>query len=1426
MSRVLGRAGAIALVLVTLGAGGPAAGRPKPASDTPDVPAALAPWVGWVLHGHDAERCPPAEADTTTRCVWPSRLGLALDARGGRFEQRFRTFARTWVALPGSGERWPLAVKVGGKAAVVVEREGAPSVELEAGEHVVSGAFAWDTVPEALPIPKETGLLELSVRGRRVPSPHRDDEGRVWLERESGGSEPEVLEVLVYRRVTDEIPLLVTTRLELRVSGKNREVLLGRALPAGLVPVSIQGPLPARLEPDGRLRLQVRPGSHTLTIVARHDGPAAALARPEPGGPWSDRDEVWVFEARPALRVATVEGVPLVDPQQTTLPADWRSLPAYVVAKGASMKLVEQRRGDADPAPDKLVLHRDLWLDFDGRGYSVSDRLSGALSKSWRLEVDPPLELGRVAVSGRDQTITRRKDGKVGVEIRQGRLDVTADGRLPHAGAVPAVGWAADFHEVSGTLHVPPGYRLFHASGADEVPGTWIRLWTLLDLFLVLVVAAAAGRLFGWRWGVLALLGVGLALHEHGAPRWLWIVLLALEALARALASTRVAPWARRVRLGVLVWLVLVAVPFSIGQVRVGLFPALDEPGGRDSGILDQLAMQKEATVTLDVPSAGEQNAPSGVAQAIDGKSNVGQFELRNTDEESSKNVAGKKDKAGFKAQRKKGKESFATTTSDLNVVLQERVSNSDYQQYVRQVDPNATVQTGQGLPKWSWRDVPLKWSGPVEHGQVLHLYWLSPGANLVLSLLRVLLLALLVVRFGRLDERIWPRAPWLGVAAATALLLAPGAARADLPSEELLEALRARLLEPARCRPHCATSPRMALEVRGQSVRARVEVLAAAPTAVRLPGQRGQWSRVLLDGKPAPALREEGARLEIALPAGPHEVLLEGELADLEAVQIPLGLRPRRVEAKVDGWRLEGLHEDGVADDSLQLTRERKQPAAAGTNAPPPPLPPFVRVEREVHLGLEWAVDTRVVRLSPPEAAIVLEVPLLAGESVTTAGARVEKGRALVNMAPGQSAVTWHSLLREAPQIKLEAPRALPWSEVWVLDASSVWHVALGGIPVVHQQAPEGVRRPEWRPWPGETATIDVTRPEGLPGQTVTIDRSKLDLKPGLRATDAVLELHVRSSRGAQHTLVLPEHAMLQQVTIGGAVQPIRLEGRKLTVPLVPGAQEVRVEYRVAHGLGTSYTTPGIDLGAASVNATLEVQVPHDRWVLLCGGPRLGPAVLFWSLLLVLALVAYGLSRVGKVGGPAETPLRTHDWLLLGLGLSQVPIFAAAIVAGWPLLLAVRRRRAERGEPEGWFWFDVTQLVLVALTLAAFGVLVGAIHEGLLGRPDMQIRGGGSSGELLRWFQDRPGQAPAGAWVLSVPLLAYRLAMLLWALWLARALIGWLRWAWDSFGAGGVWRRRPPRPKKDKPAPAAATAAAPPAPDVPPKEPSLDPPQ
>jgi hypothetical protein len=85
-----------------------------------------------------------------------------------------------------------------------------------------------------------------------------------------------------------------------------------------------------------------------------------------------------------------------------------------------------------------------------------------------------------------------------------------------------------------------------------------------------------------------------------------------------------------------------------------------------------------------------------------------------------------------------------------------------------------------------------------------------------------------------------------------------------------------------------------------------------------------------------------------------------------------------------------------------------------------------------------------------------------------------------------------------------------------------------------------------------------------------------------------------------------------------------------------------------------------------------------------------------------------------------------------------------------------------------------------------------------------MRIAGNGSDAWMLRWFADRSddGVLPV-ARLYSLPLWLYKLAVLLWSVWLANALLGWLRWGWDSLGRGGrwrpLWRRRAPLPPGDE---------------------------
>jgi hypothetical protein len=1331
------------------------------------TPEALRPWIDWVLFGHEEERCPFFQGQADQReCAWPSRLDLDLDDHGGRFTQDWLLYRDAWVPLPGGPRTWPQDVRADGRAAVVAGPSPLPTLRLAAGRHTVTGTFAWDVLPPLLQVPTQTGLLGLTVRGRPVPFPGRDEEGSLWLQKQPGAEqEEERLEVTVHRRVEDDIPLILSTRFDLQVSGKSREISLGLALPDRFVPMSLASPLPARLDPDGRLRVQARPGRWTIDLTARHEGPVSSLALPSAGGgPWP-AEEVWTFEARPHLRLASVEGVPAVDPQQTTLPEDWKRLPAYLMQPGATMTLVEKRRGDTDPAPDQLTLERTLWLDFHGGGYTVRDAIGGRMERGWRLEMQPPATLGRVAINGQEQFITRlNPDLPAGVEVRQGQVALDADSRIEgRISDIPALGWDHDFTQVSATLNLPPAWRLLHASGVDDVSTTWISSWTLLDLFLVLIGALAIARLWGRRWGAIALVTLALSWIEPGAPHWVWLIVLAAEALRRALPEGRIMKGVRLLHQLALVALVVVALPFLVRQVRSAIYPALEQPwgGGWIAGGMGQ------AVPPPPPPPPKRAQADQGIEVKEEAEGVLRENVPRAAPESVAKTLRGS------------------------------RLS------YLYAPDPKAVVQTGPGLPDWTWRAVQMSWRGPVKRAQQLHLWLVPPAANRLLTFLRVALVGLLALCLFGLSG---PGAPIpllrrLGLARAVALALLGVAAlhsasrpatASEIPPADLLNDLRGRLLAPPECRPNCASSPRLALEVSEDMLRARLEVGAAAATAVPLPGT-DQWipARVFLDGAPAGVVRAPDGRLWLHLAPGGHQILMEGPLPDRDTVQIPLPLKPHQVTVHARGWRVEGLRENGLAEDSLQLVRIRSGGRGATAALEPGTLPPFVRVERTISLGLKWEVETRVVRLTPRGAAVLLEVSLLPGESVTTPEVRVSGGKVLLSLGPKYDEAGWTSVLAQGATVGLRAPDSVPWTEIWRLRAAQVWHVETQGIPQIHQPDSPEARTREWRPWPGESVTIDITRPEGLPGQTLTIDGGSLDLSPGLRATDATLQLSIRSSRGAQHVISLPERAELQSVAINGTAQPIRQEGREVTLPIVPGHQDVTLVWRQDDGMRSFFRTPEVHLGAASVNARAHIAMPVDRWTLFLGGPRLGPAVLFWSLLIVSLPVSVALGRL------RITPLRWYHWFLLGLGLTQAPLWVALLIVTWLLALGWR---GEKGRATPDLGFDLVQLLLVVATVAALASLFWSIERGLLGLPEMQVSGNGSSSHDLRWYLDRTGDTLPRPWVVSVPLMVYRLAMLAWSLWLAQALLRWLKWGWGCFTVGGLWR--PLRRKRVVPPP------------------------
>ena len=1292
------------------------------------VPPPLRDWQDWVLHQVPEHACPrlahaPGRGEAW-QCAWPGRLTLAAGADGGQLTLDVHADAPAWIALPGDTRHWPEQVRLDGQPAVVLQRDDQPIVRVSPGDHRLQGALPWSTPPARLQVPEAIALVDLTVDGKPVTRLQRDGDQLTLGEAAAAQRVADALSLRVDRRLADGLPATLETRLSFDVTGSARELVLGPALPDGFIATALDGERPARMESDGRLRVQLKPGRWTVTLDARASAPLARIALALPPGPWP-RQEIWSYADDPDLRGSHAEGQ-ATDAAQAGVPEDWRELPAFVMDGQATLAVQPGERGAG--RHDRLRLSRRLWLDFDGKGLAVDDQLQGELHRQ-RLEVGAPWQLQHAEQQGEPLLVSRGKDGRSGVEVRSEQLTLGAGLRVPASGALPVTGWNVPLERIDATLQLPPGYRLLGAPGADSSPDSWVAQWSLLDVFGVALIALLAGRLLGWPWALLAAGFLALAQHEPGAPRWTLALLLALALLLRALPEGRLRRAANLAALASFALVVLWTLAFATAQLQYALHPQLEPQTisvNFDEGQLDQ---------SYIVAPPGLAPAPAPPAPP-----------------ESAQMLA-------------------AVSVSAAKVLSLDAST-----------DHRSLVQAGPGTPAWRLgSNYYLGWSGPVTPQQTMRLV-IAPAW--LVSLLRVLMVALLAALLARVLPSLL--APWrgrwqggAGVAstAVLALALLPWHVHAQtLPGQPLLDQLRQRLVEAPACSPSCASLS---------------QAHAGATVALPLPATTLPLVAATVDGHQATLARRDDDQLWLRLEPGVHELALRYRLGGIDSARLRFALAPRRVTLQMDGWTADGLDADRLLGDSLAFERQRVADGRAA-GAPAQDFPPYVRLTRRLVLGNEWTVQNEVERIAPQAGGFNVALPLLPGEHPLGADAPVHDGRIQLAFNAGTDSVEWTSRLDRTARLQLTAPSLAERAEVWEVDAAPMWHVDASGVPASNGDVPR------FQPLPGEQLTLTLTQPAAVAGGTLAFDQVSSRSTIGERATETTLQLQARSTRGGEHALGLRAGAELLQASRDGERLPLAVRNGTLSLPLLPGSHRYELRLRESGGATLRTRSPAVALHAPAANLDTFLQLPQDRWVLWTWGPGAGPAVLYWAQLVVLLIAAWLLSRY------APTPLRFRHWLLLGLGFSAFAWSAFAVVVAWLILLGLRARAVVTSWRAG--LFDLVQVALAVLTAIALAVLVAAVPGGLLGQPDMHVAGMGSTALQLHWFADRSTDALPQVGVFSLPLWTYKLAMLAWALWLANALIGWLRWGFEAWSRGGYWRLDKPLPGAPPPLPAAVT--------------------
>jgi hypothetical protein len=608
----------------------------------------------------------------------------------------------------------------------------------------------------------------------------------------------------------------------------------------------------------------------------------------------------------------------------------------------------------------------------------------------------------------------------------------------------------------------------------------------------------------------------------------------------------------------------------------------------------------------------------------------------------------------------------------------------------------------------------------------------------------------------------------------------------ADTPDKSLLDELAHRLTQPSPCVPNCAETMSAQVVIEANSVTIDLNIAALANVAVALPtlGQRTDPSAISVDGSAiSGAYRDANQQLWLTVKPGVHRVKLSAHLASIDAVALLFPQVPRTVSVTAQGWEVAGIAAGKLLGNTLQLTRRQSGEHGGSASQNADRFAPFVRVTREITLGLDWSMITRVARIAPEHGGFTLEIPLLNGESVLTSGIDTAGDtRVPASFDTDAEEFTWESALAKVDSFELSASIDKPWTEVWTFNVSPMWRATFAGTPAV---LPASVQPNNWiyeyYPRAGEKLQVNVSRPVAVPGNTLAIDKVEQTLRVGKRSSDSQLQFTYRSTQGNQHAIQMQPGARLTAVHVDGRAMPLRAEQGQLQLALMPGTHRVQVDWQSAQTDGVLVRSPPVNLQVASSNVTTTIEV-GQRWVLFAGGRGVGPAILYWGELVIFALLAFMLGR------SRSTPLPTHEWLLLGLGLSTFSWSVMLMAVLW--MMAMRWREALSTDGLGRSTFNALQVALIGLTLIAVVGLITAIPYGLLASPDMRIAGSGQTMGNLSWFTDQSADQLPNAWVVSVSLWWYKAAMLAWALWLAFALTRWLPFAWRALNAGTLWAR------------------------------------
>lgn len=1169
------------------------------------------------------------------------------------------------------------------------------------------------------------------------------------------------------------------TLVNLSVSGRSRMLTLGSVLPGDALPVELRSPLPAQVTSEGLLSLQIRQGQHTVAVTSVLTATTSSLVFKGAQSEVWPKTETFAFSSRPAFRSLRLTGGESLHAEAATIPSEWRQDAVFTIQSDATLKLEEISRGEQNTPLPQLSLQRELWLSFDGTRISQKDQLSGTAGRASRLNVVAGNEVGRIVANGSPVLITKSPGSNLrGVEIRDQQVSLTAIGSQSATSPLLTHGWDMTMASVHGVLNLPPAWQLIAIGGASGVSGAWIDSWSLLDLFICILIIVAARTIVSTGAAVVLAFMLVLTHEEFLAPKMLIIHLLILLAWRQSISLNN-SVWNKLNKTLLIAtcgaWL-LQALTFGKLQLTQLLFPQL-QSGTRYRTTIQQLALAVDSSITTWPLMLVALGALVIAVFYITRGTSTRSYILR---------TIGMLILLGgtippllvlllVSTEGQYPRSTATSTYSDMS--YNNSFESSVAENYVQKAEGKMVAQNrtffeeknlaaGPALPTWRWKQYQFSVAGPIPPSSTLNIIALPPLWTRVLSALRIIIVVAMALIFLRRVRK------GLSLMVLLLVLYTGKPAMADFPPQKILQDLENQLQGEICSGAECSTAESLLLTMEDNILSLSMEVSSQGRTTRLLPGPISTFLpvSVIVDDHPGQLRRDETDHLAVLVPDGRHQIKASFSVppGDSFTLTVPSPL-PLYTAVNAPEWTYSGVTGSGVTQNSIEFNRVSKDNHAS---IRPSLLGNWVAVSRTLYLAEQFSVVTVVRRIGDASKPLAIQIPLLERERILSGPVEPSRDMVSIDFPAGQSEVHYNSSLPISESLHFTSPDIPHFAEDWRVQCSPLIHCTISGVPY------QVLEQPVYTPFPGESLAIEIAHLESISGEPLSIDEVSHGLVWSSSLVSGTVNATARVTQQTSLTVTAPANTTIQSVTMDGVPTGSKVTDARTSIALPPGEHTVTVAYELAHKPAITFSLPSFLLSVPSSNIAVTVAPSPDRWIIWTGGGLLGPSVVYWGKLIGVVALCLTLSLTELL------KLSPGSAAFLGIGLSSLPMITLWIPLLWLGVLQKYSVLQSRKAAHRWGIIAITAL----LALVSLFLLYHVVEVGLLLDPPMLIAGANSTSNNLRWiFDSTPGALPS-PWIISLPMWTWRGFSLIWATWLVVGIMRWIKETINCIKACASW--------------------------------------